>query len=122
MDGSLYADDIGLYNEPSALFTQYSEAWPVPCLRPVPKRKVVDILEVLSTSKIKGFDIVASDDDLLSNINDSSININSTHSDLKLKISPPMSNLEEDFTNTVLLMKTLLKSQKICCTTDLVRT
>lgn len=112
-DASIYDD------EPRAPFTQCSEARPVPRPRPVPKRKAADVLEVESASSIEDFDAVASDRDLLSDVDDYSMEVDSTHADLKPETSQPVANLKQD---PALLMKTLSKSQKACRTTNSVRT
>ncbi|KAG1720917.1 uncharacterized protein EDB91DRAFT_1088646 [Suillus paluster] len=102
--------DAGIYDdEPKAPFTQHSEAWSVP------KRKAADILEVSSASEIEDFDTVASDHDLLSDSDDYSMEVDSTHSDLKPETSQPVANLKQD---PALLMKTLSKLQKACCATN----
>ncbi|KAG1728144.1 uncharacterized protein EDB91DRAFT_1253568 [Suillus paluster] len=108
--------DAGIYDdEPKAPFTQRSEAWSVPRPRPVPKRKAADILEVSSASEIEDFDAVASDHDLLSDADDYSMEVDSTHSDLKPETSQPVANLKQD---PALLMKTLSKLQNACRTTN----
>ncbi|KAG2028684.1 hypothetical protein BDR03DRAFT_1019476, partial [Suillus americanus] len=102
-DASIYTDEL------KAPFTQSSEVWPVP------KRKVADILEVSSASEIEDFDHIASDHDLLSDADDYSMEVDSTHSDLKPETSQPVANLKQD---PALLMKTLSKLQKACCATN----
>ncbi|KAG2354744.1 hypothetical protein BDR07DRAFT_1494136 [Suillus spraguei] len=114
---TLNESDASAYIEPP--FTQSSEAWPMPRPKPVSKRKAADILEVSSTSEIEDFDATASDCDLLSDIDDYSMEVDSTHSDLKPETSQPAASLKQD---PVLLMRTLSKSQDACHTTDSVRT
>ncbi|KAG2030951.1 hypothetical protein BDR03DRAFT_1016624 [Suillus americanus] len=110
--------DDSLYNggPTMAPFTQSSEAWPVPRPKPLPKRKAEEILEVSSASKFEDVDATESDDDLLSDIDDYSMDVG-PQSDLKLITS--LLVVEQGPADTGVLMKMLLKLQNACHTTNL---
>ncbi|KAG1730653.1 uncharacterized protein EDB91DRAFT_1252513 [Suillus paluster] len=111
-DDSLYDDG------PRAPFTQSSKARPVPHLRPIPKRKAEEILEVSSASEFKDINAAQSDDNLLSDIDHDNylMDVDPPQSDLKLTTSQPV--VKQGPADTGVLMRMLLKLQNACHTTN----
>lgn len=116
-------DSDGLYDDgpTRAPFTQSSELRPVPRLRPIPKRKAEDIVNISSASEFEDISAAESDDDLLSDIDcdNYSMDVDPPQSDLKLMASQPMA---KQGPADMGLMRRLSKPQNACCTTNSVRT